>query len=304
MMRTAPFFLGSLASIKLKPLTQGYPILPLRGRNLLEIFAGRNKMFHSCTLLLLLLLLPLDKFFAAEHYPFSEHETLEYQVKWDPPAWMFFMPEINAGKIVFKVVSRSMEKNIPIHRFEGQAVSTSSLVKVNDAYQSTARGNDLCSEWTKKIVHEGKRHREVELRVEGEKKAALVTEKDIAVNPPKIIRNETLKDFPSCVNDLLAGAYRARSFPLKPGETYRLILTDNGKYHEVSLRPLQKETIQTPAGTFSTQKVEVLSFLGGLVKQKGTFYIWFADDARHLPVRFDMKVRLGHIHGFLTRVQE
>jgi hypothetical protein len=265
--------------------------------------ASRITLHCGAIIALSLLVFPIPAL-AADSRPFSDHEILEYQVKWNPPAWMFFMPEVTAGKIIFKVTARNFDNGVLVHRFEGSAISTSSLLKVNDWFESQTHGAGLCSEWAHKQTHEGKRHRDVEIRVESEKNSARITEKDIGVDPPKVLRDETLKDFPACVHDLVAGAYRARSFPMKPGEIDRLVLTDNGKYVEVTLKPLKQETLQTATGIFSTQKVEVLSFLGGLVRQKGTFYIWFTEDERHLPVKFEMKVKLGHVYGTLIRIQE
>lgn len=253
---------------------------------------------------LMALLLSSPPVCADEKFPFSNHEQLEYQVKWNPPVWMFFLPEINAGKLIFNVVERSVQGGNLIHHFKGSAISTSSLVKVNDVFESTSEGDNFCALRMLKQTHEGKRHREVDVTVDRGTQSALLVEKDLATDPPKTIKTETLKDFPPCATDLLAGLYRARMLPLKIGETYQFPLTDNGRIKEVSLKPLTREYVNNEAGFFATQKVEVLSFFGGLFKQKGSFYIWFTDDARHLPVKFEMKVKLGKVYGNLINVKE
>jgi hypothetical protein len=237
-------------------------------------------------------------------FPFSPQERLEYVVKWDPPGWMFFLPEITAGNLFFRVVARTEDQDGIGHRFEGSAVSTSSIMKVNDFFRSTSRGDDLCAGQMLKITHEGKRHREIEVSVRREQNAAMVVEKDISLTPPKTLRTETVTNFPVCPSDLLGAIYRARMLPMQTGGVYHFMLTDNGRSKEVTLRSLQRENVRSPAGAFSTQKVEVSSFFGGLFKQRGLFYIWFTDDARRLPVKFEMKVKLGKVCGSLVKLQE
>lgn len=238
---------------------------------------------------------------ATDKFPFSSEERLEYVVKWDPPGWMFFIPEVTAGKLAFSIKEGAAEKGEPVHRLQGSAISTSSLLKVNDIFDSTSQGADLCTLRMLKRTHEGKRHREVEVQIDKEKKNARVVEKDIGVEPARTLRDETIKDFPACATDLLGALYRVRLFPLEAGGTYRILLTDNGRTNEVTLKPLRKEYIKNEAGFFSTQKVEVQSFFGGLFKQKGSFYIWFTEDQRHLPVKFEMKVKLGKVYGNLVK---
>lgn len=242
--------------------------------------------------------------FAKDDFPFSTREQMEYLVKWDPPAWMFFFPNITAGKMKFVVVDRTLVEGIPLHHFQGSAISTSSLVKVNDAFESTSRGADLCAATMIKRTHEGKRHREFEISVDNEKKTATVIERDLAIHPPKTLKTESITDFPQCATDLLAAIYRVRKFPMQDGGVYRFLLTDNGRTKEVTLKTIKKEQVKNDAGLFSTQKVEVQSFFGGLFKQRGSFYIWFTEDERHLPVKFEMKVKLGKVHGNLVKVQE
>lgn len=262
-----------------------------------------SSLFPVALTALLLVTNPLSPF-AEEKFPFTPQEQLEYQVKWDPPRWMFFMPVINAGKLTFRVLAQWPDAGKPVHHFQGTAVSTSSLIKVNDLLESTSEGIDLCSQKMFKRTHEGKRHREVEITINPGSKSALVVEKDIGTSPPRTLRNETIKDFPMCATDVLSAAYRARMLPLKRGESYHFLLTDNGRTQEVFLKPLQRETVKNEAGSFTTQKVEVQSFFGGLFKQRGSFYIWFADDERHLPMKFEMKVKLGKVYGNLVKIQE
>lgn len=255
-------------------------------------------------LALIFLALQPTEAFDSDAFPFTAKERLEYEVKWDPPGWMFFIPEVKAGKLIFQIASRTVEEGVPLHRFKGSAISTSSMVKVNDDFESTARAVDLCAVESHKVTHEGKRHREIQVRIDQDHNTALVIEKDVAATPAKTIKNEVVKDFPSCATDLLAAVYRARLLPLQPGGTYGFLLTDNGRTKEVSLKPIRREYLKTDAGFFATQKVEVESFFGGLFKQKGSFYIWFSEDSRHLPIKFEMKVRLGKVYGTLVKVEE
>jgi hypothetical protein len=60
-----------------------------------------------------------------------------------------------------------------------------------------------------------------------------------------------------------------------------------------------KETVITPAGTFSTIRVQPTAD-AGVVKNRGSILIWYSDDARHLPVQVRARLFWGTITMRLT----
>jgi hypothetical protein len=62
----------------------------------------------------------------------------------------------------------------------------------------------------------------------------------------------------------------------------------------VAMKVEGKEEIKTPAGTFQTIKVEPTAD-EGIVKNRGNIWVWYTDDARHMPVQIQARLFWGTI---------
>jgi hypothetical protein len=62
----------------------------------------------------------------------------------------------------------------------------------------------------------------------------------------------------------------------------------------VGMKAEAREEIRTPAGTFQTIRVEATAD-EGVVKNRGHIWIWYTDDARHLPVQIQARLLWGTI---------
>jgi hypothetical protein len=54
------------------------------------------------------------------------------------------------------------------------------------------------------------------------------------------------------------------------------------------MKVIGREEIKTPAGTFQTLKVQATAD-EGVVKNRGSIWIWYTDDPRHLPVQMQAR---------------
>jgi hypothetical protein len=70
----------------------------------------------------------------------------------------------------------------------------------------------------------------------------------------------------------------------------------------VGMKAETREEIKTPAGTFQTIKVEATAD-EGVVKNRGHIWIWYTDDARHLPVQIQARLFWGTITFHLQSIE-
>jgi hypothetical protein len=107
---------------------------------------------------------------------------------------------------------------------------------------------------------------------------------------------------PRPVLDPISVIYYCRTLDLTPGKTYELTLYADLKLYTVHARVIRRETITTPAGTFSTIVVEPEMASGG-VQREEKLLIWYTDDERHVPVRIRTEVKFGSVTATLKNVQ-
>ena len=77
-------------------------------------------------------------------------ETLVYEVRWDPPAWLFFIPTISAGEMTLKFERGVDDRGRPIFRITADAVSSGVLprltgITVKDHFESLVTAEEFCS---------------------------------------------------------------------------------------------------------------------------------------------------------------
>jgi hypothetical protein len=63
-----------------------------------------------------------------------------------------------------------------------------------------------------------------------------------------------------------------------------------------------REEIKTPSGTYQTIRVQPVAE-SGVVKNKGEIWIWYSDDARHIPVQMRARLFWGTLTMRLTSVE-
>ncbi len=112
-----------------------------------------------------------------------------------------------------------------------------------------------------------------------------------------LIRNTTKEQqgqIPACVTDSLSAIFYAGSQKLTVGQDFRMPLADAMRTVAVTMKVESREDVKTPAGTFTTIRVQPTAD-SGVVKNRGTITIWYTDDARHLPVQIRARLLWGTI---------
>jgi uncharacterized protein DUF3108 len=239
---------------------------------------------------------------------FPVGETLVYEVRWDPPAWMFFLPTIDAGEITLKFHERLNYNGNPAFKITADAISSGFLpritgVSVQDYFESIVDAREFCSFKMTKKTREGKRQRDITLTFDREKGRGHFLAYDVSKRPPVELKNDEVQNIPSCVQDFLSAIYHTRLRDLKIGASYPLTVSDNGLVKQIEIRVKKRESVECAMGTYSTLKVETISVFGGLFRDGGSFIVWLSDDQNKIPIKFEAKVKLGKVFGSIKKME-
>ena len=176
----------------------------------------------------------------------------------------------------------------------------SNLYKVADEYTSTFSRRRFCSVGIQKTIHEGDRHREVNVRFDPQRRLGFLQERDLEGSAPP--RQEQFP-IPECVHDILSALYYVRSLPLATGETFDFSLNDGGRTISIQLEVQAIEEVETEIGTFEAFRVEPDVFSGQLFQQQGRMFVWFSTDERRIPVQLRAQIGIGTIGASLVSIE-
>jgi hypothetical protein len=215
-------------------------------------------------------------------------QTLHYEAD-----WRF----VTAGIASFHLERAGSQEHI-----EGAADSTgvvALLFRVADRFNSYFDARTLCSYKLIKHTEEGSHRRETVITYDYSRGKAVLEERNFKTNEQKRTEN----DIPGCVTDVVSGILYVASLPLQPGASYSFPLNDGSKTVTVQAHVEGKEQVKTPAGTYNTIRVGPEGEYGPL-KERGRVWIWFTDDAQHLPVQMRARLGWGTLTVYLTSVSK
>jgi len=239
--------------------------------------------------------------------PFSPGEKITYEVQWNPPWYLFFLPTMHAGEAELSLAGEKRENGQKALQIVFHARSSGTLVKlagmhIDDRFEYLTEPESFCTLRASKRIIEGKRKREVTVEYLRETGQLHIRETDMAVSPPKVKKDEIKDDVPKCVRDLFSALYYVRRLEFFPGAEHKSLVGDDDKVKEVMSRVGKKEMVRTPGGEFEAWKVDTIALVGGLFKGGGSFKMWLSADERKLPVQFEAKVNIGTVIGKLKTV--
>lgn len=215
-------------------------------------------------------------------------QTLHYEAD-----WRF----VTAGIASFRLERTGSQEHIA-----GTADSTgvvALLFRVQDRFNSYFDAKTLCSYKLIKHTEEGPRWRETLITYDYARRKAVLEERNLKDNQQKRTEN----DIPGCVTDVVSGILYVASLPLQQGASYSFPLNDGSRTVVVQAHVEGKEQVKTPAGTFNTIRVGPEGEYGPL-KNRGRVWIWYTDDAQHLPVQMRARLFWGTLTVYLTSVSK
>ncbi len=207
-------------------------------------------------------------------YSFPAKQTLNYAVDWRV---------FPAGTATIRLDQQGDSVRVT---GAGETIEALNLLfRVNDKFQSSFDRKTGCSYGFSKQVVEGKRQVNADQKFDYSLHKSTLDEKNLVSG----IGKHQEAPIPGCVTDLLSGIFYAASQPIQPGQSFQMPLADALHTVTVTIKGLSREEVKTPAGVYQTVKVQPVAD-GGVVKNKGEIWIWYSDDARHIPVQ--MRARL------------
>lgn len=215
-----------------------------------------------------------------------QHETLTFTVDWRV---------FTAGIAVFHL--DTVGNTLKITATGDSVGAVNMLFPVVDGFQSGIDLKTGCSTGFNKQTQEGRRKIASELSFNYAAGKQTLNERNLV----KGTATHKEANIPACVSDSLSGMFYTQSQPLLVGQTISFPLADSMRTVTVGMKVEDKEEIKTPAGTFQTVKVQATAD-EGVVKNRGSIWIWYTDDARHLPVQVQARLFWGTITFHLQSV--
>ena len=207
--------------------------------------------------------------------------------------WRIF----NAGTASLRMEKAGQENRIVATADAAGTVAL--LYHVQDRLESFFDPGSFCSRNTSRHVEEGFRRVETNITFDYAHRKAVFDQKNIKKNETKHEEHE----IPNCVTDMLSAIYYVSSLPLEPGRTFSFPINDGGESVDVNLHVEAREQVKTPAGTFNTVRTQQEASKG-LVRDKGKLWIWYTDDAAHVPVQMRARMNWGTLTFQLTRIDK
>jgi hypothetical protein len=212
-------------------------------------------------------------------YVFPEKQTLAFTVDWRV---------FTAGTAVFQLEQQGTVQKITATADSVGAVTM--LFPVVDRFQAGFDTKTGCSTGFSKQLQEGRRRVSSDLTFDYKTGKQMLLEKNLVKGTQK----EQTASIPACVTDSLSAIFYAASQPMVVGQSIRFPLADSMRTVTVAMKVEAKEEIKTPAGTFQTIRVEPTAD-EGIVKNRGNIWVWYTDDARHMPVQIRARLFWGTI---------
>lgn len=226
-------------------------------------------------------------FAPAPSYTFPNGEVLSYEVEWRL---------LIAGAATLRLDAVDNHERVTATADSTGAFSV--LYPVHDRFEARFDRRTFCSEGITKHTEEGFRRLDTVIHFEYGRHKSVLHEKNLKTGQSKQDEN----DIPGCVTDVVSGIFYVSSLPLQVGQTYTFPLNDGGKTNDVQVRVEAREDIKTPAGTFHCVRVQPEA-TSGVLRRKGQIWVWYSDDASHIPVQMRARMFWGTVTFRLSRVE-
>ena len=172
------------------------------------------------------------------------------------------------------------------------------IFPVHDRFEARFDPRTFCSLRLFKHSEEGSHKRETSIHFDYARKKSDLTETNLKTDERKHIEN----DLAACATDVITGFYYLQSLPLQLGSTYEFPVSD-GKTTIVRASVEKREHVRVPAGSFSAVQV-IAEAISGPLTSKGKVWVWFSDDASHIPIQMKAKLGWGTLLFRLQRIEK
>lgn len=219
--------------------------------------------------------------------PLPGAQTLTYQVDWR------LLP---AATVTMRLEQHGPQEQLTITAATLGSISL--LYRVSDRFQSVFDRATGCSQALSKQTEEGRRRVNTDVHFDYPDHRMVQTEKNLTRNTNKLGSGP----LPACATDILSSIFYIATQPLSPGQGFSFPLADSLRTIAVDLKVQARENVRVPAGNFSAVRVEPTAE-AGIVRNRGQIWIWYSDDARHIPVQMKARLFWGTVTLRLTNLE-
>jgi hypothetical protein len=200
---------------------------------------------------------------------------------------------IRAGTVTLESIPSNPGPSKVSMRLESAGL-VASLFKVNDLYTASYE-ESFCATTARLESNEGKRQRDSLTTYERAANRAHFLERDLITGT---VLRESRVDIAPCTSDVVGALFRLRAAPMEPGTSTQAPVSDGRRAAMVKVEAQEREEVKVPAGTFKAIRYEAGILNGVIYPRKGKAFIWFSDDARHIPVQ--IRLRMSFPVGTVT----
>jgi hypothetical protein len=208
-------------------------------------------------------------------FHFPDSESLVYSVEWHL---------LNAGTATVTLKRDGASEHLRAIADTSGVVNK--LFAVHDTDDAVIDARTFCTQQISKHSEEGARRIERRVHFDYHSAKSHMEENNLKTG----IRRQGDLDIPPCVTDVVSGFFYAASLDLAPGSSQTFPVNDGGKTTDIKIDIESRNRIKVPYGEFQAVRVKAEPVSGPL-KGKGVLWVWFTDDARHIPLQ--MKSKLG-----------
>ena len=220
-------------------------------------------------------------------YTFPTDQTLTFTVDWRV---------FTGGTAVFHLQQQGDQMKVSATADTVGAVNM--LFPVVDRFQSSMSTKTGCSQIFSRQIQEGRRKISSDLNFDYQALKQTEVERNLVKGTQKT-QSSTI---PACVTDSLSAVFYVASQRLAVGQDISFPLADVTRTVAVTMKVEAHETVKTPAGTFQTVRVQPTAE-EGVVRNRGNIWIWYTDDARHIPVQIRARLFWGTITFHLQSLE-
>jgi len=203
---------------------------------------------------------------------------------------------INAGTATILLKHSNSAEHL--HSTADTSGMVNKLYSVHDTFNAEIDPHTFCTKEISKHSEEGSRRLDRKINFDYQRHKSHVDDDDLKTGKKKHAEFE----IPWCVTDVVTGFFYASSLALAPGFSETFPVNDGGKTTDVRIEVEGRNRIKVPSGEFETLRVKAEPISGPL-KGKGTLWVWFSDDTRHLPVQMKSKLGFANLLFQLQRVE-
>lgn len=207
------------------------------------------------------------------HLP--DNEALVYSVEWHL---------LNAGTATITLKRDGASEHL--RSIADTTGMVNKIFAVHDTFDADIEPRNFCTQQISKHSEEGARRIERRVHFDYPSAKSHVDENNLKTG----IRRQGDFDIPPCVTDVVSGFFYTASLALAPGSSQTFPVNDGGKTTDVKIDVEGRNRIKVPYGEFEAVRVKAEPVSGPLAG-KGVLWVWFTDDARHIPLQ--MKSKLG-----------